>query len=52
MQRHSKGIEIYASVGAPHEIKALFPSVEQQKLVAQLLKELQAPDGCESQNKE
>lgn len=39
----NKGMEIYAAIDAPKEIKAVFPSVEAQELPEAILKMLEAP---------
>lgn len=48
----SRGMEIYASVKAPQEIKALFPTVEQQKIFTHLRKVLQSTDENATESEE
>ena len=47
IEQMNKGMEIYACVGAPQEIKAIFPAVETQALPDTALKMLTASDDSE-----
>lgn len=47
IEQMNKGMEIYACVGAPQEIKAIFPAVETQALPDATLKMLTASDDSE-----
>lgn len=47
IEHMNKGMEIYACVGAPQEIKAIFPAVETQALPDTALKMLTASDDSE-----
>lgn len=43
----NKGMEIYAAIGAPAEVKAVFPTVEKQALPAEAIKMLGEPKNVE-----
>lgn len=42
------GLEIYANISAPHEVKAVFPPVSQQKLPYDVLKQLEEKSSSDS----